>query len=128
MANSRSTPMRPRELPDLGMRGRRELAQLRHVPDHEPLSALELRQHLDPRAHGARVRVVGIVNDPGAAERLLELQPPGDRAHGAEARDDVFELRAGRRRRRGSRESVRNVMTATHMKRDGRFAERSIRA
>src|SRR5262249_34254894 len=68
---------------DFGVSGRRELAKLSHVADDQPPRAAELGGHLHSDLHGAGIRVVGIVDDPGAAERPLELQTARDRAHRA---------------------------------------------
>ena len=69
-------------------------------------------QHVETGAHRARIGVVGIVDDPAAAQPRLQLQPSGNRAKLRQSRGDVVERRArgGRRRRRGQR--IRDVVRA----------------
>jgi len=88
-----------RKRADLGVTFLGKIAELRHVTEHEPFFAVELREHLDACAHRARIRVIGVVNEPGAAQRALELQASRHRAHDGEARDNVLESRTGSGRR-----------------------------
>ena len=79
VANSRSTPCARANAPISRVARLRKVAELRHVTEHQPLAPVELRQHLDAGAHRARIGVVGVVDEPGAAGGALELQPPRHR-------------------------------------------------
>ena len=80
---------------------------------------------LQAGAHRAGVRVVGVVDEPRASERGLQLQASRDRLHGAQALLDVVESRAGRMRGRGRCERVHHVVLAGQVEHDLSLAERA---
>ncbi len=101
-----------RELPDGRVRIDGVLAELTHVPERQPTSAGERHQHLDRSLHRARVRVVGIIDQPGPAAGLLELQAARHGAHRGQARGDVRKARPRAASRRGRRERIGDVVRA----------------
>src|SRR5579885_2098548 len=97
---------------DLRVARAREVAELRHVPEHQPLRTIEPREHVDAGANRAWVGFVGVVDQPRAAARSLQLQTPLYGAHRSKAGAHVLEARAGGHRRRGGGERVRDVVAS----------------
>ena len=87
-------------------------AELRHLAEHEPVLARQCAEHVDAGAHRARIRVVGIVDQPGAARSRLELQATRHGAHVLEAGDDRRQPDAGGMGRGGGAERVQHVVAA----------------
>ncbi len=94
---------RARQRANLAMARLGVLAELGHVAEHQPASARQLGEHLERRARRARVGVVGVVDQPRAAGRRTELQPPGHRAHGGQPGGDLRQRRARGQRSGGGR-------------------------
>ena len=113
------------ERTDLGMRFVRSGTEFGHLTEHDPLATLQLLQHFDAGMHGARVRVVRVVDEPGTLWRLLELQTALDRLDCTQSRDDVIELHASRCGGRGRAERVGNVVLAGEIELDGRAPKRT---
>ena len=110
--------MRARELADVAVRSLRELPELRHVSEHQPLAPGEPREHLDRGAHRARVGVVGVVDEPGAARCPPELQAPRHGAHRGKSRRDLLEAHPGAARGGRGGERVRDVVQAADREAD----------
>ena len=83
VANSRSTPCARANAPISACASGAKSPSSAMSPSTSHLACRRAGQHLDAGAHRARVGVVGVVDEPGAAERRLELQPPGTGAHRA---------------------------------------------
>src|ERR1700722_1302455 len=83
--------MLTRENSDLSVRARGEVAELRHVAQHEPLATVESCEHFDSRPHRAGVGVVGVIDQPSAVGGHLELQAARYCAHGTEPNRHMFE-------------------------------------
>ena len=86
--------------------------------------ASTLAEHLDPGLHRTRVRVVRVVDDPGATRRGFELQSARNRAHCGKPRAHVVERRAGGDGRGGGAQRVQHVVAAREVQLDRRRARR----
>ncbi len=69
-----------RVAPDFAVEVRAFVADLAHVAEDEQGAAARPRQHVDRRADGVRIGVVGVVDHSHALAGLLDLQAAGIRA------------------------------------------------
>ena len=104
------------------MKRRALVADFAHVAHHEHARRRLRREHVDGGAHRIGVRVVRIVDDGCAFERLqrgaLHLQAALHRLERFEAALDRIERHARRERRRRRGQRVARVVFAEHLQRD----------
>ena len=103
-----------------------ELAEFRHVAEHQPGRARQRAHDLEAGAHRAGIGIVGIVDDPAVARAGLELQAARHRTKIREAERDFIEgcaCRGGRCRRA---ERVADIVRTARLERDRALPERAL--
>ena len=108
------------------MQLRRPGSELAHVAQHQQLPARRQRQHRDRRARGFGVGVVGVVDQRGAIQRGLLLQPPRDPDEARESPRDRRHRHLERHRGGARRERVPHVVHARRPEQRCGLAQRGL--
>ena len=96
----------------LGVQLRAFRAELGHLAQHQPALTRNLRQRAQADAQRAGIGVVGVVDEPRTAQRLLHFESTGHGPHRREAALHGVQARAGGQRRRRRGERIHDVVLA----------------
>ena len=103
--------------PDLGVQTFGARAQLAHFAEHQPAHAAEAAERIEAGLERAGIGVVRVVDQEGAVQRGLQLQPARDTLRRGETCDDLIELDADGARSCSRTERIAQVVQAAERER-----------